>query len=124
MPRDRICIDFDGVIHLLDNWEPGQSVTVIAGEAVPGTREAIAQLRETYEVVVLSCRAEKAQGRRAIAQWLKEQGIKVDRITAQKLPALVYVDDRALHFYGDWAETLRDIKDFRPWRPWRKECRA
>ena len=119
--KPRICIDFDGVIHLLDNWEPGQDVTLIEGEAVAGARKAIAELRESYEVVVLSSRAETARGRRAMARWLKEQGIKVDEITALKVPATIYIDDRALHFYGEWKETVKDVAHFRPWREWRRQ---
>jgi len=115
MARDRICIDFDNVIHLMD-WEPGQSIAQIEGDPVPGAKEAIALLRERYEVVVLSARADSVKRKRAIARWLKEQGIVVDQITAMKLPALMYLDDRAVHFYGQWEETLRDIAAFRQWR--------
>ena len=111
MPRDRICIDFDNVIHL---WNPRQSIALVKGDPVPGAKEAIALLREKYEVVVLTARATK--GKKAIARWLKEQGIVVDGITSVKPPALIYVDDRAVHFYGDWAETLRDIQQFRAWK--------
>ena len=111
MSRDRICIDFDNVIHL---WDPRQSISVVEGDPVPGAKEAIALLRKNYKVVVLTARASK--GQKAIARWLKEQGIVVDGITSVKPPALIYLDDRALHFYGDWTETLRDIKQFRTWK--------
>jgi len=114
--RPRICIDFDHTIHGYDGWEPGHSVTYIPGEPLPGAREAIAALRKDHEIVILSCRAEKVTGRRAIAKWLKGHGIEVDHITDRKVPAVVYVDDRAVHFYGDWRETLKDIRHFRRWR--------
>jgi hypothetical protein len=115
--KPRICIDFDDVIHSYDGgWEPGHAKSYIPGGSVPGAKEAIALLREDYEVVVLSSRADTAVGQRAIARWLKEHGIEVDHITDRKVPAIVYVDDRALHFYGDWEETVKDIREFRQWR--------
>jgi hypothetical protein len=30
-----------------------------------------------------------------------------------KPPAMVYVDDRAIPFTGDWEKTIADINDFR-----------
>jgi hypothetical protein len=118
--RPRLCVDFDDTIHLLDGWEPGQSVTAIEGEPVRGAREAIAELRKDFEIIVLSSRAEKPNGRGAIAEWLREQRITVDGITAVKPPAVAYVDDNAVHFYGVWPETVKDVRHFRQWREARK----
>lgn len=37
-------------------------------------------------------------------------------ITKRKLPAMVYVDDRALCFRGDWEETILDINRFKTYQ--------
>ena len=37
-------------------------------------------------------------------------------ITKRKLPAMVYVDDRALSFKGDWNETYADILKFKTYQ--------
>lgn len=37
-------------------------------------------------------------------------------ITRRKLPAHVYVDDRALKFEGDWLKTFDDILTFKPYQ--------
>ena len=43
--------------------------------------------------------------------WLKKYGIEVDGVTAEKLPAVAYVDDRAVEFNGVWnSELLSRIK--------------
>jgi hypothetical protein len=41
----------------------------------------------------------------------------VDRVTQEKPPALVYIDDRALRFRGSFPETLVELQRFVPfWR--------
>ena len=40
---------------------------------------------------------------------------KVIGITRRKLPAHVYIDDRAIVFKGDWIQTLEEIKNFKPY---------
>lgn len=37
-------------------------------------------------------------------------------ITRRKLPALVYVDDRALKFNGVWRETVSEIENFKTYQ--------
>ena len=40
-------------------------------------------------------------------------GIEVDEICEHKPPAVMYVDDRAIPFRGDWEGVLLDIQQFR-----------
>ena len=110
--RQTICIDFDNVIHSYGGWDSGQGPGHITGTVIPGAKEAIAELRRDYKIIVLSARASSPAGARGIARWLKEHGIEVDHITAIKLPAIVYVDDRALRFEGDWADVLQWIREY------------
>jgi len=37
-------------------------------------------------------------------------------ITRRKLPAAVYIDDRACNFQGDWNDTISDIVHFKTWQ--------
>ena len=48
-----------------------------------------------------------------MAAWLREHAIEVDEVCEHKPPALVYVDDRAIRFRGDWDQLLTEIREFR-----------
>lgn len=49
--------------------------------------------------------------------WVKFWGKKnVVGITKRKLPAHVYIDDRALKFEGDWTKTIELIKHFKTYQ--------
>ena len=45
--------------------------------------------------------------------WLKKHDIAVDEVCEHKPPALVYVDDRAVRFRGNWEDLLDEIRQFR-----------
>jgi hypothetical protein len=110
LPRT-VCLDFDGVLHSYRSGWRGASV--IPDPPIHGTREAVARLRQQYRVVVYSARCQSAEGRRAIEAWLRKHDIQVDEICEHKPPALVYVDDRAIPFRGDWEQVLVEIRQFR-----------
>ena len=40
----------------------------------------------------------------------------MDEVLAEKPPALVYIDDRAIRFDGDPRGLLEQIQQFRPWQ--------
>lgn len=101
--RPRICIDFDDVLCSYN------------GKLLEGAREALTVLRYDYEIVIFSCRAEGKKGRGRIARWLRKHSIEVDHITDRKVPAMIYLDDRALQFRGDWYQTLQQIREFKTW---------
>jgi hypothetical protein len=86
---------------------------VIPDPPIHGTREAVARLREQYCVVVYSTRCHTEEGRKAVKNWLERHGIVVDDVCEHKPPALVYVDDRAIRFRGDWGDVLTEIQQFR-----------
>lgn len=119
--KQRIILDFDGVIH---GYESGwQGVEVIPDPPVPGAREAIADLRETFEVVVFSSRCHQEGGVEAIRLYLELHGIEVDDVVRNKVPASASVDDRGFRFEGNWEATVAQLKgDLRPWNKKRKPC--
>ena len=114
MSKKTVVFDFDGVIHSYTSGWKGENV--IPDPVVPGIKEVIDELKSTgYEVVVVSARANSISGNIAIQEYLQKHQIKVDLVTHQKPPAIVYIDDRAICFDGN-AKTLIDkINNFKPW---------
>jgi hypothetical protein len=106
-----ICLDFDGVVHsYLSGWK---GIGIVADPPIHKVDIAIRKLRQDFRVVVHSARCNTEEGRVAIQNWLNKHHIEVDDVCEHKPPAHVYVDDRAVHFQGDWDKTIADIKAFR-----------
>lgn len=116
----RILIDFDQVIH---KYSVGWIEHIIYDEPIPGAKEAIQELRDLgFKVIIFTSRlSETTQGintendvneqRKMIEEWLDKYDIEVDGITAEKLPATLYIDDRAYCFTGKWnSKTMSEIK--------------
>lgn len=114
--RETVCIDFDHVVHKYPGWQLGQNPRDITGTLMPGAKEAIKDLRRDYQIIIFSSRARLPAAARAIAKWLRERGIEVDGITATKVPAIVYIDDRGLTFDGDWDRIPQRVREFKAWR--------
>lgn len=112
--KKTVVFDFDGVIHSYTNgWE---GIDVISDEPVVGIADAIKNIRNAgYEVVVLSTRCKEKSGIKAIQDWLWKHDIDVDNIAAEKPPAVVYIDDRAICFDGNVSSLLDKIENFKPW---------
>ena len=106
-----VCLDFDGVLHSYRSGWCGAEI--IPDPPIHGTQEAVARLREQYRVVVYSARCHTEEGRRAMENWLHKHEIIVDEVCEHKPPALVYVDDRAIRFRGNWDDVLSEIRQFR-----------
>jgi hypothetical protein len=109
----RIMIDLDGVIHQYEGFKDG----TLYGNIFDGAKEAIDYLRNNgYEVIIFTSRLSKKLNDNTenqkvmIKKWLNKNKIKVDDITSEKLAADLYMDDRAIHFKGDWNNTLDEIK--------------
>jgi hypothetical protein len=109
--RRTVCLDFDGVIHSYHSGWCGADV--IPDPPLHGAREAIARLRKSFRVVVHSARCHTLAGRNAVTHWLTKHGIEVDEVCEHKPAAVVYVDDRAVPFRGDWDQVLIAIQQFR-----------
>ena len=112
--KKTVVFDFDGVIHSYTSGWKG--FNIIPDPPVRDIKECIDNIRkEGYEVVVVSTRCQYVGGIEAIKFWLEEHNIEVDRVMADKPPAIVYIDDRAICFDGK-ADTLLDkINNFKPW---------
>lgn len=110
-----VVFDFDGVIHsYTSGW---RGVNTIPDPPVPGIEKALAELHETYEIVVVSSRCSTQAGVDAINHWLYRNGLAqyVDKVCMEKPPALCYIDDRAICFDGHPEGLLNKIQEFKPW---------
>ena len=106
MRKKNICIDFDGVMNTYTGWKGEEELF----EMREGCREFIIKLAEIYNVVVFTTR--KAE---YVWAWLEKYQIKdfVNDVTDIKIPAEVYLDDRALKFEGNFLQSLDCIKNFK-----------
>ncbi len=115
----RAMIDLDGTIHA---YSQGYKDGEIYDIPFNGAKEVIDWLkRNGYEIVIFTTRASKANAEelggdfkeqiKKIAKWLKQNNIYFDKITAEKLAAQFYIDDKAIHISkGNWNSVLNVIK--------------
>lgn len=113
MKKETVVFDFDGVIHSYKS--PWQGADVIPDAPVFGIREEIADIRKLYNVVVVSSRCIVPEGMKAVKDYLAKNRIEVDAVMAEKPPAIVYIDDRAICFDGKPSKLLSKITNFVPW---------
>jgi hypothetical protein len=106
-PR-RICVDFDGVIAQYTGWKGPDHI----GAPIPGVEIFLSHLRDRYRVVVHSTRNIED-----IYRWLCFHGLEgfVYLITNKKVPAEVYIDDRAMCFRGSFTEIMARLQNFKPY---------
>lgn len=108
MTKKTICVDFDGVLNEY-GYEKGD-----LGEPLTGSKEFIKELRKKYKVVILTSR-QKEQ----VIGWLTNNGFPSMKITNRKIPAVAYIDDRAIQFKGNYKKVISRLKNFKPY--WAKE---
>lgn len=114
MARKNIVFDFDGVIHKYSRgWQDGS----IYDKPVDGIKEVINELHRDYDIYVVTTRARDIGQQMQVEKYLNDNGIEFDCVTSIKVPAMVYIDDRAITFNPDNVSTLvKDIKNFQPWQ--------
>ena len=121
-----IAVDFDGVIH--SYIKPWTREDVIRDPPVEGAIAWLHHLDDNgYNVVIFTTRATSSAGLSAIRNWLLQYGYRkamtVD-ITDRKVPAVIYVDDRAWNFDGDNFPTAKAIHNFDVWNGYDREKAA
>jgi hypothetical protein len=118
-PVMRAMIDFDRTIHKFSKgWQDGSAYD----DPIPGAREVINWLKSKgYEIVIFTARASvenaKDHGQdvndqiEGVENWLSNYDIYYDRVTAEKLNADFYIDDKAMYIKdGNWLDVLKEIK--------------
>ena len=101
--KKRILVDFDRVIHKYSKgWNGGD----IYDGPVKGAIEAIKLLQfDGFEVVVFTSLSALGEARNIeVRKWLKKHGVEI-QVTNTKLPAMAYIDDRAIRF-TNWRDVL------------------
>lgn len=119
-----VAVDFDGVLH---SYERGWADGSIYGDWKPGAVAALSQLTQQYAAFIHTTRNPKQ-----VARWIERtsgyafecttrlprtwwgrrkpfwntQGLLL--VTDRKLPAIAYIDDRAIRF-EDWWQSLRAL---------------
>lgn len=107
--RPTACVDFDGVLASYTGWKGPDHI----GDPLPGAAGFLRDLQaHGMRVVIHSTRDADA-----IRGWLRRHGMAdlVADVTSHKVPALVYVDDRAVTFRGDFDAALEEVRGFRTW---------
>jgi hypothetical protein len=123
-PPGTVAVDFDGVIHAYSKgWQDG----TIYDEPVPGAFDGLRSLMDRYAVFIHTSRDPAPVGR-----WVRQRsGIETewfeDRrnplsfwngrgsllVTNLKLPAIAYIDDRAVRFES-WEQSLAALSRPQP----------
>ena len=121
-----IAVDFDGVIHA---YSKGWSDGTIYDDPVPGSIASLEALtRAGFSVFIHTTRNAEL-----VAGWLRKRGLSAmsddelaangesvgkfwnntDKIlvTDRKLPAIAYIDDRAIRFQS-WDQAFDDLKKY------------
>jgi hypothetical protein len=113
----RAMIDFDGPIHKYSQgWNGGE----IYDSPSPGAKEFIDWLKnQGYEIVIFTSRASKTNAEEMgqdykkeilkVENWLNLYNIPYDLITAEKLAANFYIDDKAIHYNGSWDDVKNEV---------------
>ena len=83
-----------------------------------GWPDFIKQLAEAgWKIIIFTTRATEEAAKDFIWDWLHRHGVRdlVSDITATKVPAQLYLDDRAVNFGGIYSPELVDhVKTFQP----------
>ena len=108
MTKKTICVGFDAVLN-----EYGYEERDL-GEPLTGSKEFIKELRRKYKVVILTSRSKEQ-----VIHWLSNNGFPSMKVTNRKVPAVAYIDDRAIQFNGSYKKVISRLKNFKPY--WAKE---
>jgi capsule biosynthesis phosphatase len=117
--KKRIMIDLDGTIHKFSKgWNGGD----IYDPPFEGSIDAIKWLKKQgFEIMIFTARASKANNEemggdyldqlKKIKKWLDEYNVPYDGITADKLTAEFYIDDKAVYIpNGNWDFVIQTIQ--------------
>ena|ERR1035437_933525 len=99
-----LSIDFDKTLHDADHPKPAMRM----GAPMPGAVEAMQALKAAGNILIIHT-IWKQDRWHVIRKWCDWWHIPIDDVTNVKPNAVVFLDDRAVRFTGDWAQALEDI---------------
>ena len=102
-----ICVDLDGVLAQYGGWKGPDHI----GEPMSGAGDFLQKLSQDYLVVIHTTRQYPG-----VWEWLLKHRLQdhISGITSTKIPAVAYIDDRAICFRGSFSDVLTDLRDFKP----------
>jgi len=102
--KSTIMIDLDGV---LDNYTKYDNNKI--PEIKSGAKEFLENLSQDYRLILFTTRNTKQA-----TEWLIKNKIDIYfyDVTNVKIPAKIYIDDKAINFKGNYEQTMEDIKNF------------
>ena len=109
-----VAVDFDGTLFEYDGWIHPDHY----GEPIDGAKEAMEALREKgFKIMIFTTRGKEEVVRDALEKYeipfdyINENPHAPDgaEISDVKPPANYYIDDRGVHFTGDWREVMEEI---------------
>lgn len=108
MKKKDICIDFDGVLNNYKGWAGEENIA----EIKTGCPEFLMQLSEIYNIHIFTVRNVSF-----VEEWLNKYKISkyIKSVTNKKIPAVLYIDDRALTFKGNYENLMEEIRNFKPY---------
>ena len=111
--NERIMIDVDETIHVYEKgWDNGK-----LGDVIEGSKEALKWFRDQgFKIGIYTTRlagenTDTERLERELLDWLKLKGFEFDFVTGKKLGARFYIDNKAVHFKGNWVDTLNEVKE-------------
>lgn len=107
MYKKTILIDLDGVLNNYNGFQENN---------IPQIKEGVEEflqklyISNEYEIVLFTTR-----NLLLVSKWLIENNIDkyFKDITNVKIPAYIYIDDRAIQFNGDFEKLHDEIKNFK-----------
>lgn len=106
MFKKRILIDLDGVLNEYgkEKYDKNKIPKIKIG-----AKCFIKKLSKIGELYLFTSRDKKSA-----MQWLIDNNIEkyFINVTNIKIPAYIYIDDRAICFQGNFKKTIEDIKNF------------
>lgn len=102
--KKNVCVDFDGVLNSYDGWK-GEDVLF---EPRQGIEKFLQELSRKFNVYVYTTR--NAQD---VSRWFQKYDLMkfINGIGDTKVPAIAYVDDRAIPFLGSFDSILSQLVD-------------
>ena len=104
--KENVCVDFDGVLNEYEGWKGEDELY----HPKHGVREFLDRLSSKYNIIIFTVRPVEK-----VTEWMNYHKLRYDKITNQKVPAVAYIDDRAIKFNGDYNATLHKLSRFKTW---------
>lgn len=105
----RICVDFDETITSNNAFSGAPTLR-------PDAKKYLQYLRDLgFTIAIYSCRnnpevKEHPELMREMCQFIKDNDVPYDEIIESPKPLAAWtIDDRAIHFNGNWKDTVEEL---------------